>query len=284
MEVDAAAAVEDSTSSTDGVAHDGVGEQILPQAAVQVAAEDDGAAEVPETREKDGPRPQEEKGALPALTMKKSEAVKATGEGKGEKSKRRKKVRDNSNLPLNVCPEPDCNYSTTTLGNYTRHRRIHTNIRLMTCDMEGCSYRCDFKSELRKHMETHGSKALIACADPTCTFTCIDKKAMKVHMREHIDEKPYACTFAEECTFRTANKSNLKAHMRRHLGIKICACPELGCDFSSYKKEKLVLHRAEAHPESYNQELFLGAKIKRKVAIVKSLSSFPPLSLFLFLP
>lgn len=147
--------------------------------------------------------------------------------------------------PKHACT--DCGKEFTTVFHLRRHRRIHTGERPYPCKVCGQCFR--HSTSLKVHMRRHTGEEPFQCA--VCSKTFKDPANFKVHQNSHSKERPYACRVCEK-RFNAA--STLYAHMKIHTGERPYTCTI--CNRSFTFNNTLVRHiRTHTGEKPYKCEL-----------------------------
>lgn len=136
-----------------------------------------------------------------------------------------------------------CNTTFNRLGNYTRHKKIHTvptkedpRFQCEVCDKKFIQ-RCD----LTRHMHVHSGTEPHRCA--ACGKGYLRHSDLLTHQRFHNREKPFVCP---QCTKAFSQKGDLNRHLRSiHLHIKPLTCAH--CHKKFAKEATLIRHFQVAH-------------------------------------
>ncbi|RWS15898.1 zinc finger protein-like protein [Dinothrombium tinctorium] len=131
-----------------------------------------------------------------------------------------------------------CNSTFTRLGNYTRHKKIHSlpskEDQRFRCDICGKSFiqRCD----LARHLHIHRGTEPHRCSQ--CGKGYIRHSDLVTHQRFHNKEKPFACP---HCSKGFCQRGDLNRHLRSiHLQLKPILCSH--CHKKFAKEETLLRH------------------------------------------
>ncbi|XP_078311845.1 uncharacterized protein LOC144618846 isoform X2 [Crassostrea virginica] len=138
-----------------------------------------------------------------------------------------------------------CSASFSRVGNYTRHRMIHTvntqdNYRYK-CTECGRLFlqRCDMK----RHMLIHTKQEPHRCT--VCDKGYIRKSDLVVHMRFHSKERAYKCCHCEKQFFQSGD---LNRHVRNvHLLAPLLKCGH--CNRQFVKESTLIRHMQTTHKD-----------------------------------
>lgn len=138
-----------------------------------------------------------------------------------------------------------CSASFSRVGNYTRHRMIHTvntqdNYRYK-CSECGRLFlqRCDMK----RHMLIHTKQEPHRCT--VCDKGYIRKSDLVVHMRFHSKERAYKCNHCEKQFFQSGD---LNRHVRNvHLLAPLLKCGH--CNRQFVKESTLIRHMQTTHKD-----------------------------------
>ncbi len=136
---------------------------------------------------------------------------------------------------------PQCDYSTTSTGSLTMHKkRAHTRNE-MKCNVCGSCFPSN-RALVRHQFNGHGIKARFACE--SCHFVAYEKRDLQVHMnRKHLHVKPFAC---DVCDFKSTTQGTVNKHKRQvHLKLKPFPCPE--CDYRAFTRTMLKSHTEAKH-------------------------------------
>lgn len=136
-----------------------------------------------------------------------------------------------------------CNTTFNRLGNFTRHKKIHTaptkedpRFQCEVCDKKFIQ-RCD----LTRHMHVHSGTEPHRCA--ACGKGYLRHSDLLTHQRFHNREKPFVCP---QCTKGFSQKGDLNRHLRSiHLHIKPLTCAH--CHKKFAKEATLIRHFQVAH-------------------------------------
>ncbi|XP_048744914.1 zinc finger protein sens-like [Ostrea edulis] len=138
-----------------------------------------------------------------------------------------------------------CSASFSRVGNYTRHRMIHTvntqdNYRYKCSDCGRLFLqRCDMK----RHMLIHTKQEPHRCT--VCNKGYIRKSDLVVHMRFHSKDRAYKCTHCEKQFFQSGD---LNRHVRNvHLLAPLLKCGH--CNRQFVKESTLIRHMQTTHKD-----------------------------------
>ncbi|XP_074595310.1 uncharacterized protein LOC141850560 [Brevipalpus obovatus] len=141
-----------------------------------------------------------------------------------------------------------CNSKFTRLGNYTRHKKIHSlpskEDQRFRCDICGKSFiqRCD----LARHLHIHRGTEPHRCSQ--CGKGYIRHSDLVTHQRFHNKEKPFACP---HCSKGFCQRGDLNRHLRSiHLQLKPILCSH--CHKKFAKEETLLRHINANHRDVVN--------------------------------
>ncbi|XP_053203929.1 serine-rich adhesin for platelets-like [Panonychus citri] len=139
-----------------------------------------------------------------------------------------------------------CNSTFTRLGNYTRHKKIHSlpskEDQRFRCDICGKSFiqRCD----LARHLHIHRGTEPHRCSQ--CGKGYIRHSDLVTHQRFHNKEKPFACP---HCSKGFCQRGDLNRHLRSiHLQLKPILCSH--CHKKFAKEETLLRHINSNHRDT----------------------------------
>ena len=145
-----------------------------------------------------------------------------------------------------------CNSTFTRLGNFTRHKKIHTvptkDGQRFKCDVCSKSFlqRCDLARHLHIHRGTEPHRCNI------CGKGYIRHSDLVTHQRFHNKEKPFGCP---HCSKGFCQRGDLNRHLRSiHLQMKPILCP--CCNRKFAKQETLLRHLNTAHRGANNKTVF----------------------------
>jgi len=140
-----------------------------------------------------------------------------------------------------------CNSTFTRLGNYTRHKKIHSlptkEDQRFRCDICSKSFiqRCD----LARHLHIHRGTEPHRC--PQCGKGYIRHSDLVTHQRFHNKEKPFACP---HCSKGFCQRGDLNRHLRSiHLQLKPILCSH--CHKKFAKEETLLRHINATHRDKF---------------------------------
>ncbi|KAI1288005.1 Zinc finger and BTB domain-containing protein 14 [Halotydeus destructor] len=143
-----------------------------------------------------------------------------------------------------------CNSTFTRLGNYTRHKKIHS---LPSKQQEDQRFRCDIcgksfiqRCDLARHLHIHRGTEPHRC--PQCGKGYIRHSDLVTHQRFHNKEKPFACP---HCSKGFCQRGDLNRHLRSiHLQLKPILCSY--CHKKFAKEETLLRHINATHRDKVN--------------------------------
>ncbi|XP_070539638.1 uncharacterized protein [Ptychodera flava] len=138
-----------------------------------------------------------------------------------------------------------CSATFNRMGNYTRHRLIHT---VNTNDDH--RYKCEFcdrkflqKCDLKRHQHIHDGTQPFRC--DLCDKGFIRKSDLRVHKRFHTKEKPYVCP---QCPKSFSQSGDLNRHVRSlHSNPESLKCGH--CKKTYVKEATLIRHMQTAHQD-----------------------------------
>ncbi|XP_062592484.1 zinc finger protein 267-like [Saccostrea cucullata] len=144
-----------------------------------------------------------------------------------------------------------CSATFSRIGNYTRHRMIHT---LNTQD--NYRYKCSEcgrlflqRCDMKRHMLIHTKQEPHRCA--VCDKGYIRKSDLVVHMRFHSKERAYKCIQCEKQFFQSGD---LNRHVRKvHLLVPLQKCGH--CNKQFVKESTLIRHMQTTHKEIFIKSL-----------------------------
>ncbi|XP_054168635.1 zinc finger protein 236-like [Oppia nitens] len=136
-----------------------------------------------------------------------------------------------------------CNSTFTRLGNYTRHKKIHSypskEDQRFRCDICSKSFiqRCD----LARHLHIHRGTEPHRCSQ--CGKGYIRHSDLVTHQRFHNKEKIFSCP---HCSKGFCQRGDLNRHLRSiHLQLKPILCSH--CHKKFAKEETLLRHMNSSH-------------------------------------
>ncbi|KAI8512468.1 hypothetical protein Bbelb_091070 [Branchiostoma belcheri] len=153
-----------------------------------------------------------------------------------------------SALDMNTGDKPylceQCGFSSTSITQFTIHKRRHTGEKPYLCDVCGLTF-VDRSALTAHRRRKHTLEKPHKCN--LCDYSAEQKSCLDLHMaNKHTGEKPYAC---ELCGYRTAVKGYISVHMRIHTGDKPYRCDY--CDFTAAAKNTINQHMARHDPTKY---------------------------------
>ncbi|XP_067131985.1 uncharacterized protein [Centruroides vittatus] len=138
-----------------------------------------------------------------------------------------------------------CSATFNRLGNYTRHKKIHTvptkDDQRFNCEVCGKNFiqRCD----LTRHMHIHSGTEPHRCS--LCGKGYLRHSDLITHQRFHNKEKPFSCPY---CTKGFCQKGDLNRHLRSiHFLIKPLTCGH--CQKKFAKEATLIRHMQVSHQD-----------------------------------
>ncbi|CAG2162732.1 unnamed protein product [Oppiella nova] len=138
-----------------------------------------------------------------------------------------------------------CNSTFTRLGNYTRHKKIHSypskEDQRFRCDICSKSFiqRCD----LARHLHIHRGTEPHRCSQ--CGKGYIRHSDLVTHQRFHNKEKIFSCP---HCSKGFCQRGDLNRHLRSiHLQLKPILCSYSNCQKKFAKQETLLRHINSSH-------------------------------------
>lgn len=153
-----------------------------------------------------------------------------------------------------VCKHEGCTYSTTSRGNFFRHKRVHTKYSV-SCQTCAKVYRSAY--DLKEHISSVHSNSLLLCEFCSKSFTnrqtlrrhihvvhtkkyryqcqvCgerfIEKAWFLGHMNKHTQDKPYKCNL---CNKAFGYKSSYSRHIKTWHGTKTYTCDICSLEFNN---------------------------------------------------
>ena len=122
-----------------------------------------------------------------------------------------------------VCPEPGCNYWTTSTNVFGKHEKIHSEGRLLACPL--CTKNFTSKASLQQHSFSHTKEKPLQCE--YCDYGCYYPICMARHYdRNHQDEVlgshwPKSVAMCRHCSFLGNHDAILRHTATNHLILLI---------------------------------------------------------------
>ena len=82
-----------------------------------------------------------------------------------------------------ICSHDNCDYSTTNMSSFKKHKNVHDGVRPYACDYIGCAYTAGCSSDIKKHKRTHTRDYV--CDHPDCDKAFSNPRSLDVHVRMH---------------------------------------------------------------------------------------------------
>ncbi|XP_006817160.1 uncharacterized protein LOC102802189 [Saccoglossus kowalevskii] len=161
-----------------------------------------------------------------------------------------------------------CSATFNRMGNYTRHRLIHT-----VNTNNDHRYKCEFcerkflqKCDLKRHVHIHDGSQPYRCQ--LCAKGFIRKSDLTVHIRFHTKEKPFQCHVCMTAFFQSGD---LNRHLRSvHSSVESLKCGY--CNGKYAKEATLIRHMQTAHHDILQS---VATVLKKKPASSTKVSEAP---------
>ncbi|XP_064600444.1 zinc finger protein 236-like [Liolophura sinensis] len=146
-----------------------------------------------------------------------------------------------------------CSATFNRLGNYSRHRMIHT-----VHVKDDYRYKCEHcermflqKCDLKRHQLIHTKEEPYKCS--VCSKGYIRQSDLRVHMRFHNREKVFKCSY---CPKNFYQSGDLNRHVRSvHLQTKMLTCGHCDQPYGYAKEATLIRHMQTKHKDIIRQSL-----------------------------
>ena len=148
------------------------------------------------------------------------------------------------------CPEPSCNYTTTSLSSLQAHAIMHQRKAILQAAGRSVCPVCrdDFGNlaTLKKHVEdTHGERRdrTIVCGLQDCGKVIDGPQFYRHVLHNHYGSKyKLKC---DQCDYRATTTTHLRNHLMKHLDERPHKCDD--CDKAFRTRPQLVEHQAVSH-------------------------------------